>query len=250
MGLLFLPLLAHAPTLGLLWLGGIAIAGLQMTSREMMLTMATLIGAGTPLGWLIPLAAPWWLRGHRVAFGTAVGVIFATLFALTLHGWPNAGGLLPTAKPEDADVFKDIQVSQFDTSYLGLLDPKVWEPWYKDPQVILENIRGSVQALGTFYLNIKVLPLIVAAAWAVASFVSTLWRRDSSLVMRGMGIGFGVLVLIFGHLFHSFLGVQQWEVGAFAVSVGMAVIAFLLSVFPIQAPPPPRPKKKAVEGGR
>ena len=245
MGLLFLPLLAHAPMLGLLWLMGIAVAGLQMTSREMMLTMATLIGAGTPLGWLIPLAAPWWLRSHRVAFAVAVGVIFAGLFAVTLNGWPNAGGLIPTPRPDDALLFKDVQISKFDTSYLGLLDPKVWEPWYKDPQSILENIRGGIQTLGSYYLSIKVLPLIVAAAWAVASFVSTLWRTDSSLLMRGLGIAFGALVLVFGHMLHSLFGVQQWDVSAFAISLSMAVVAFLLCIFPLQAPAPPRAKKRA-----
>jgi serine/threonine-protein kinase len=242
LGLIFLPLLAHAPTLGLLWLAGVALAGLQMTSREMMLMTVTLFAAGTPFGWLLPLAAPWWLRGHRVAFGTAMGVLFASLFALGLSGWSTGGGLLP--KPVDTSAFSNVEISAFDTSYLGLLDPKVWQTWFSEPQTILENIRSSLQVMGDFYLKVKLDPLIVAAAWAIASFVTTIWRKDPKLWMRGAGIGAATLVLLIGSIFHGWAGVVSPSTEAIIVAFLMGPLAFVLTVFPLQAPPPPRPTRK------
>jgi serine/threonine-protein kinase len=240
--LLFLPLMAHAPLIGLLWLAAIAVAGLQMTSREMMLTTVTLVMAGTPFGWLIPLAAPWWLGKHRVAFGAAMGVIFAGLFALTLNGWPNAGGLLPT--PGDTSVFSTVEVSPFDTTYLGLLDPAVWKPLFNEPAVVLESIRSNLQNLIDFYVKFKAVPLIVAAAWAAGALVSTLFRKDASFLIRGAGIGLGTIAIVIGHLFYGFAGVEPPATAAFIAGVLMGPLAFFITQFPIQAPPPSRTAKK------
>ncbi len=248
LGLIFLPLVAHAPLMGLLWLMGIAIAGMQMTSREMMLFGVSLIGAGTPIGWLLPLAAPWWLRNQRVAFGTALGVIFAALFALTLpstngSAWPTASGLLP--KPEDTSAFKDMTISDFDTSYIGVFDAKVWSTWFSRPQDILDNIRKNAQALGQFFIDSKGVLLIVPASWAVAAFLSTLNRQNPSLLMRGIGIGAGAFVLIVGHIFHAWGGVIAPNLFyLLGIAIGCGVAAFLVTQWPIQAPPPPRKKEK------
>jgi len=244
LGLIFFPLLAHSPTLGLIWLMAVAIAGMQMTSREMMVFSVTLILSGTPLGWLIPLAAPWWLKNHRVAFGAALGVIFAGLFAVTLKGWPTAEGLLPA--PENASaVFSKIAISDFDTSYIGLLDAKVWGTWFSSLPDILENIRFNVEALGNFFIDSKGVLIIVAAAWAIASFVSTINRKDPSFLMRGIGVGAGVIILIIGQIFHAWGGVVAPNLFyLIGIGIGCAAVAFLITQWPIQAPPPTRKKAK------
>jgi serine/threonine-protein kinase len=241
LGLLVPPLMANSPVLGILWLMMLAIAGMQMTSREMMLVMVSMIGAGTPLGWVIPLAAPWWMRNHRVAFGAAVGVIFAALFAL-LIGWPSGGNLMPTI--EDRSRFENLQIGTFETSYLGLLEPDVWKAYFETPGKILDGIRQGLQILGEFFFQVKALPLIVALAWAGASLVSTLNRKDPSFWMRGVGIGVGGLILIIGHLFHGWAGATPPTTVAFVLGLIMVGLAFGLTQYPIQAPPPPRKKSK------
>lgn len=238
-GLIFLPLLAHAPALAAAWLVMIVIAGAQMTSREMMLSIVTVILAGTPLGWLIPLAAPWWMTRHRVAFSVALGVFFAAIFTLTL-GWPNGGGLMPQSP--DAQIFAAAQLSPFETSYLGLLDARVWEPWFSDPLNIIENVRATLSILGDFFIQVKGLPLIIASAWALAALLTVFNRRGATPIMRGGGIVVGLIVLVIGHLFHGWAGIEPPSTLAFVAGTLMAVVAFLVTQYPIQAPPLPHKK--------
>lgn len=238
-GLIFLPLLAHAPALAAVWLVMIVIAGAQMTSREMMLSIVTIILAGTPVGWLIPLAAPWWMTKHRVAFSVALGVLFGAVFTLTL-GWPNGGGLMPESP--DAQIFADAQLSPFETDYLGLLDAKVWEPWFSDPLNIIENVRATLSILGDFFIEVKGLPLIVATAWALASLATVFNRRGATPYMRGIGIVVGLIVLVIGHVFHGWAGIEPPSTIAYVAGLLMAVVAFLITQYPIQAPPLPHKK--------
>ncbi|MBN1312841.1 MAG: serine/threonine protein kinase [Anaerolineae bacterium] len=244
-GLIFLPLLAHAPALAALWLVMIVIAGAQMTSREMMVSIVTIILAGTPFAWLIPLAAPWWMSKHRMAFSVALGVIFGALFTLTLS-WPNGDGLMPQSP--DAQLFADAQLSAFDTSYLGLLEAKVWEPWFSEPLSIIENVRATLSILGDFFLEVKGLPLIIATAWALAALLTVSNRRGASPVMRSIGIVVGLIALVVGHTFHGWAGVKPPETIAFVAGGLMAVLAILFTQYPIQAPPLP-PKKTAQQQG-
>ncbi len=243
LGLIFLPLIAHAPALGILWLLGIASAGMQMTSREIAVFVVTLIASFTPIGWLLPLAAPWWLRNHRVAFGVALGVFFAGLFAVTLKGWDSPDHLLP--QTGDTGQLQSVTQSEFDTSYLGLLDARVWNTWFTRPQDVLNNMRDSVGKMATFVIDTKGILLIVAAAWAISAIVSTINRTNPSFLIRGVWIGVGAVVLIIAHLFHAWAGVLAPDLlYLVGVGVGCAVISFLITQWPIQAPPPPRKKKK------
>ncbi|MBN1428372.1 MAG: serine/threonine protein kinase [Anaerolineae bacterium] len=235
-GLIFLPLLAHAPALAVAWLVMIVIAGAQMTSREMMVSIVTMIMVGTPFGWLLPLAAPWWLSKHRMAFSVALGVLFGSMFTLTL-GWPNGDGLMPQSP--NADLFANAQLSVFDTSYLGLLDAQVWEPWFSDPLSIIENVRGTLSILGDFFIQVNGLPLIIATAWALAALATVLIRRRSSPFLRSIGIVLGLFILVVGHFFHSWAGIEPPTTTAFVAGGLMAVVAILLTQYPIQAPPLP-----------
>jgi serine/threonine-protein kinase len=240
--LLFPPLLAQSPILGLLWLAMIAIAGAQMTSREMVFMMATLIGAGIPFGWIIPLAAPWWLPKHRIALSGSIGVLFAIFFSLVL-GWPNAYGLLP-AMPKGAGL-TDLRLIEFKGSYLDLLDGTIWKPWTTDPGAIITGMQSGLKDLITFIADTKGLPFIIAAAWAGAALVTNFNNKNANQLQRMIGIGAGGLILLIGHVLHGWAGAQMPDPLAYVLAVVSIGISVLITQWPLQAPPPPVKKKKA-----
>lgn len=237
MVLIAVPLVAYAPGLALIWLVVAIIAGARLNSREIMLTLVTVVAAGTPFGWLVPLLAPWWLRARRVVLPAALGVGFATLFAATLGpmGWGNAGGLL-SAPPETVvqDNFDRVTIGGFDTSYLGLFDEGVWGGW---PDAVIGNIRETFDVLGDFFIDSNGWPLFVAIAWALAATLTVSNRRVQSPYLRIMGMGLALLVLLAAHLLIRPSSLVSPGMVAVVLGVVSALIAFGLSQWPLQADP-------------
>jgi tRNA A-37 threonylcarbamoyl transferase component Bud32 len=232
--LILVPLVARAPALAIIWLILFVIAGTRLNSREIMLIVVTAVAAGSPLGWLVPLLAPWWLRARRVVLPTALGVAAAMLFAVTL-GWPDAGGLLPT--PLQNDVRAHVLATPIDTSYLGLFEKGAWGGWEDLDALWKDNVAGTFNALGDFFAITNGLPLLIAAAWAVAATLSVSNRRVQSPYLRPLGLGLGLLVLLAVHLLPGRAGLSRPNVGAIILALFSVGLAFVLSQWPIQADP-------------
>ncbi|HEC23742.1 MAG TPA: serine/threonine protein kinase [Chloroflexi bacterium] len=228
-----IPLLVHAPAVALIWAAVTVIAGSRLNSREIMLALVTTVAAASPLGWLVPLLAPWWLRARRTALPVALGVVLAMLLALTL-GSPDAGGLLPV--PTDSTAFSVALLSPPTTDYLGLFAPQTWQPW-TDIGAVVESIRATFEALGGFIARSNGLPLLIGPAWAVAAVLSVSNRRSESLVLHTMGLGLSLIVLLAAHLLFRQPSLAPVVPLAVPLAVGSVIPAFLLSQWPLQADP-------------
>ncbi len=233
--LILAPLLAHTPGLALIWLLVTIIAGARLNSREIMLTLVTMLVAGHPLGWIIPLLAPWWLRVRRTVLPVALGVTLAMLFAFTLR-WPTAGGLLPVPGISD-EAYYNMQFSPFDTTFLGLFENTgLWSPW-TDPQRLWEAIQATFVMIGSALAYTSASPLMVAAAWATASTLSVSNQRVDSPYLRALGLAMGFALLMVAHLLFRPAGLGGVSTQALVLVVISAVLAFLFSQWPIQANP-------------
>lgn len=235
--LILVPLAARAPGLALLWTLLFIVAASRLNSREIMLTLVTIALASNPIGWIIPLLAPWWIKVRRVALPMALGVLFATLFALTL-GWPNAGGLLPVPPDLDpAETRASMTLGEFDTTYLGLLEPATWSVISENPQRALDAIRSTFLVTGGAVARSGGLILVLAAIWALASVLSVSNRRSANPMFRATGVGFGLIILIVGHLILAQSMGTDPSPGAVVAGLLGAALAFILSQWPIQADP-------------
>jgi predicted Ser/Thr protein kinase len=233
--LVLAPLLAHAPGLALIWLIMIIIAGARMSSREIMVMLLTVPFAASPFGWLIPLLAPWWLRARRVAFPAAVGTIFAMLFGLTL-GWSNAGGLLPIPEVSPVEL-SAMRFSAFDTSYLGLFDnEQIWLAW-GDVDALTGTLQATGEILGAAFGRTGGLPLVIAAAWAVAAVLTVSNRRSESPILRALGLALAYILMLSVHLIFRTPAAAEVRIGAVLLTLISAVLAYLLSQWPIQVDP-------------
>jgi tRNA A-37 threonylcarbamoyl transferase component Bud32 len=235
--LILIPLLAHSPGLAALWLIGTVIAGARLSSREIMLSLFTLVAAGHPLGWVVPLLFPWWVRSRRMVVPAAFGVIYATLFAITL-GWPDAGGLLPVPR-FPADILADLSFSAYDTTYLGLFEDADRWLFYRELDLVTDNILLTADFLSSVLEATRGLPFVAAAAWALASVLTTSNARVSSRVLRASGIGLGYLLLVGVHVaYHpEDIPLPGVTVVSLLLTVVAAAAAFALSQWPIQADP-------------
>ncbi len=233
--LVLAPLLAHAPGLALIWLIMLIIAGARMSSHEIMVMLITVPFAASPFGWLIPLLAPWWLRARRVAFPAAVGVIFAMLFGLTLN-WSNPGGLLPIPdiSPEELSAMR---FGSFDTSYLGLFEnEQTWLAW-GDVDALTGTLRATGEILGAAFGRTGGLPLVIAAVWAVAAALTVSNRRSLSPVLRSLGLALAYVLMLSAHLIFRTPEAPDVRIGAVLLTLVSAVLAYLLSQWPIQVDP-------------
>ncbi len=229
--LLLPPLLLNAPGLALIWLLLIIIAGARLNSREIMMIMITLVVAGTPLGWLIPLLAPWWLRARRTVLPAALGVTFAIAFAAML-GWPNAGGLLPA--PADSAYFANALTGDFSTTYPGLFDPVPWTSWAK---MVPNSVIATFRLIGTFMNETGGLPILIATGWALAATVTVSNRRVDSPVLRAAGIVLGLIALLLVHFLNRPEGLVALNTTAVFIAFMTAPLTFILSQWPVQADP-------------
>ncbi len=230
--IIMVPLMAHAPGLAILWVIMTVVAGARLNSRELMLQLVTIVAAGSPLGLMVPLVAPWWLRARRAVLPAALGVFFAILFALTL-GSPNAGGLLPVPQALSPDTFI---LSPFDSGYLSIFEPSVWGAWGAGNGVA-ENIVTTFTELGRVFVDTRGLPLIIAAGWAVAATLSVSNRRVASSALRGVGLGLSLIVLLAVHLLFRLPGLVAIGPATIPVVLVGVVLAFLLTQWPVQADP-------------
>jgi len=248
MGLILIPLLAHAPGLAIIWAILIIFAGARMTSREIMLTVVSMLLASTPLGWIMPLAAPWWFKARRTALAAALGVFFATIFAVTI-GWRNAGGLLPV--PSDislliqsdsistSDVAPGVTISgdPFGTSYLGLFtNPEVWSG-YQDVGAVTDSIVTTYALLGNLLRVTRGLPLVIATVWALAAVLSVSNRRVQSPLLRPVGILLALGALSTVTFLNRSDNLIQPTALAILTALSMVVLAFLITQWPLQADP-------------
>jgi hypothetical protein len=232
--LILVPLLPQTPGLALIWLAMLIVSGARLNYREIMLIIVTTVAAGTPLGWLIPLLMPWWMRVRRTVLPSALGVSFAMLFAITL-GWPDAGGLLPTPFRVVAERLSIGDVP-FGFSYLGLFNPDVWRAW-GEPDLLWDNVRVTFSFLGRIFLETNGLPLLIAVAWALAAVLTVSNRRVQSPVWRMGGMLLSLGVLLVAHLTGRPDSLSLVEPVAVGLGLVSAVIAFALSQWPIQVDP-------------
>lgn len=247
MGLILIPLMAHAPGLGLLWAMLIVFAGARLTSREIMLIVVAMIMASTPAGWIIPLAFPWWLKARRVVLPAAAGMLFATIFAVTL-GWADGNGLLPV--PEDVSFLADteaevisegvlpgIAISSFDTSYLELFtNPEIFGA-YADAGAVTTSITQTFLVIGELLVATRGLPLVMAAAWALAAVLTISNRRVQAPALRASGLLLAVGLLALVTFFNFGLDLKQASTGTIVIALGTAVLTFLLTQWPLQVDP-------------
>jgi tRNA A-37 threonylcarbamoyl transferase component Bud32 len=235
--LILAPLLPRVPGVALIWLAVAIIAAARLNSREIMLTLVTVVAAGSPLGWLIPLLAPWWLRTRRTVLPVALGVLLAMMFAMTL-GWRNAGGLLPVpVEPVSPDSLEAMQLSPFDTTYLGVLDNRsIWENMAQ-PDALLTSVRATFDLLGQTLIQMRGLPLFIAAGWALAAVLSTSNSRVQTPLLRMSGPALGLAALLAVHLLLRPEGLEEVQPVAVVLAVISAALAFGLSQWPIQADP-------------
>ncbi len=233
--LVLVPLAARAPALAILWTALTVLAGSRLHSREIMLTLVTVVAAGHPLGWLVPLLAPWWIKARQVVLAVALGAIFATLFALTL-GWPSAGGLLPVSEAA-AGLASGAQMAPFNTSYFGLLEPDAWSVW-QNPAAVMDSLRGTLAALGGAFAASGGLPLVTAVAWSLAAVLSVSNRQSEQPLLRAMGLGLGLLTLIVGTLLlRGSARIPAAQVSGLIGGLVAAGLAFALSQWPVQSDP-------------
>ena len=238
--LILVPLAAHAPALAVLWTVLVIIAGSRLNSREIMLTLVTIIAAGNPLGWIMPLLAPWWLKARRTVLPMALGVIYATLFALTL-GWPNAGRLLPVAG-SSSDLISQAQMTPFDTTYFGLFKPDAWSAWtggdQNNPVGVVDSVRATFGGIGKAFSDTGGLPLVIATAWALAAILSVSNQHSENIMLRSLGLALALAFLLVTHLvLRASAGVLLPTVPAIAMAIASAILAFVLSQWPLQADP-------------
>jgi len=235
--LILVPLAARTPGLAVIWGLLTIIAGARLNSREIMLTLVTLVAAGHPLGWVVPLLAPWWIKLRRVTLPMALGVTFAILFALLL-GWPDAGGLLPVPTHVSREALAATRLGEFDTSFLGLLEPGAWAALRGDPGRAVGALRATLDALSVAFGQTGGLLLILATLWSLASVLSVSHRRSEELFLRAMGPALGLVMLVIAHLLIARApGIAAPGGRAILVGLAGAPIAFLLSQWPIQADP-------------
>lgn len=231
MALVLVPLAARAPALAILWVALIVIAGSRLNSREIMLTTVSIVAASMPIGWIVPLMAPWWIKARRTVLAVALGAMYASLFSITL-GWPNARGLLPVPRG-------DIQatIAPLTTSYFGLLEPSAWAAW-GEPGAVIDSIKATFAGLGDAFAATSGLPLVVAAAWALASVLSVSNLHSTQAVLRGMGLGLGLVVLIIAHVvLRTAAGVPLPELSGLFTGLAAAILAVLLTQWPFTADP-------------
>ena len=233
--LILIPLLAHTPGLALIWVIVIIIAGARLNSREILLTLVTMAAAGSPLGIIVPLLAPWWFRARRTALPVALGVMLAMMFGVALR-WPAAGGLLP-APPISDRLFESIQITPFNTTFLGLFDSAtIWSKW-TDPQSIWNTITTTFLMFGAVMSTTGGVPLVVATAWGAASTLSVSNRRVASPWVRPIGLVMAFALLMIAHIAFRPVGLGTVPSQAILLAVVAAVIAFVFSQWPIQADP-------------
>jgi serine/threonine-protein kinase len=235
--LILAPLLPRVPGLALIWLAVTIIAAARLNSREIMLTLVTAVAATSPLGWIVPLLAPWWLKTRRSVLPVALGVLLAMMFAVTLR-WRNAGGLLPVpAEPASPESLEAMQLSPFNTTYLGLFeDRSIWEG-LAQPDMLLASIRATFDLLGQSLIQMRGLPLFIAAGWALAAVLSTSNSRVQTPLLRMSGPALGLAVLLAVHLLPRTEGLVEIRPVAVVLAVISAVLAFGLSQWPVQADP-------------
>lgn len=233
--LILAPLMAHAPGLALIWVVLILVAGSRLNSREIMLTLVTLVIAGTPLGWGLALLAPWWLRVRRTVLPLAMGSALAMLFALTLH-WPTAGGLLPII-PVPPAAQQSMFFGRFDTTYLGLFeDLRIWARWGNGP-LLWESVRTTFEVIGRAFVLTEGHVLVTAVAWALAAVVSVSNARVNSPVLRALGLPLGYGVLLGAHLLARPEAAIRVPPLTIALTVVGLMLAFLFTQWPVQADP-------------
>ncbi|MGF1507312.1 MAG: serine/threonine-protein kinase [Anaerolineae bacterium] len=248
-GLVLVPLLAVAPGLGLIWAAVMLVVGARLTSREALIILLGTVLAGTPLGLALPLFAGWWFRARQAALSSAVGVLLATLFAVTL-GWPAANGLLPVpdgpplsrlvvaVEPETPGLEpyeRTVLIRDgCDTTFIGLIDPAVWETWLVDPLRAADSIGFTVALLGEYLEQTGALALIIAAGWGLSAVVAVSNRRTESPLLRAAGMGLALLILLVVHVGFNPEPVDPAAVGL--LLVGTALV-FALTQLPIQADP-------------
>ncbi len=248
MGLILIPLMAHTPGLGLIWALLIVFAGARLTSREIMLIVVSMVLAGTPIGWLVPLAFPWWLKARRVVLPAATGMLFATIFAVTL-GWADGDGLLPVPADLAAlapagveavagdGVLPGIAISSFEVTYLDLFtNPEVFGA-YADTAAVTQSITSTFVIIGNLLVETRGIPLVMAAAWALASVLTISNRRVQSSILRGTGplLATGLLALV--TFFNFGLDIRQPSTGTILIAVGMLLVTYLLTQWPLQVDP-------------
>jgi serine/threonine-protein kinase len=265
--LILIPLMAHAPGLGLIWALVTVIAGSRLNSKEISLTLILTALGGIPLLVALPLAAPWWVRVRRAVLPSALGIFLAGMFAATL-GWPNAGGLLPVPQEgplssivvertliieEETDPLTGEVITEageetvingiligpepFESTYLSLFEPSTWSPWLSDSENTLRSVGVTVALLGGFLAETDGLLLIIATGWALASVVSVSNRRVQNTGLRASGLGLGLLILLVVHLAVGREGLEPVATSAIGLAVVGGVLAFGLTQFPLQADP-------------
>lgn len=247
MGLILVPLIAHSPGLGLLWALLIVFAGARLTSREIMLIVVAMILAGTPIGWIIPLAFPWWLKSRRVMLPAAAGMLFATIFAITL-GWADGNGLLPVpvdvsvlapegAEVIDGDVVPGIALTSFDSTYLELFtDPAIFAA-YAETGEVTRSITTTFTVLSNLLIETNGLPLVMAAAWALASVLTISNRRVQSPTLRATGLLLATGLLSLVTFFNFGVALKQPTTSTVIIALLTALVAFLLTQWPVQVDP-------------
>jgi hypothetical protein len=196
------------------------------------------VAAGTPLGWIVPLLAPWWIKMRRVALPMALGVTFATLFALMLPGWGDAGGLLPIppGAAESAEQFPT-RLGDFDTTYTGLIAPDAWSVYRDAPEQAISAIRNTFLLTGGIVAESGGLILVLATIWSLASVLSVSNRRSTHPMLRATGLGLGLIILIVGHLILARTMNTEPSAGAVVAGLIGAILAFMFSQWPVQADP-------------
>lgn len=220
--LILMPMLARAPGIALVWLLIMVIAAARLHTHEIVLILVAAWAAGSPLGWIVPLLAPWWFKARKSALPMALGVGLAILMAMTM-GWPDGGGLL--IGPITGDT-SQIVIGPAPASYLNLLELSSWP----SPEQLWQAIAATMDFLRGELLNEGGLPLMVMVSWSLAAVLSVSNRRSPSPYLRPIGLGLALVALI--------LPVYQTApLGALGLGVASVIPAFLLSQWPVQTDP-------------
>jgi hypothetical protein len=220
--LVLLPLLARAPGVALVWVAVMVVAAARLHTHEILLTLVVAWAAGSPLGWTIPLLAPWWFKARKSALPMAMGVGLAILMAMTM-GWPDGGGLLIGPIMGNPS---QIVLGPAPTSYLSLFEPSGWPP----AQRLLGAITGTMDFLRGELVSEGGLPLMVMVSWSLAAVLSVSNRRSPSAFLRPVGLGLALVALL--------LPVYRTApIGSLGLGVASVIPAFLLSQWPIQSDP-------------
>lgn len=220
--LVFVPLMARAPGVALIWAVITIIAAARLHSHEMLLTLVTVTAAGSPLGWTIPLLAPWWFKARKTVLPMALGSGLAILAATTL-GWSDAGNLLPGLALDDVS---QVVLGPRPDSYLALFEPAAWPT----PSEMAQAIPTTLNGLSTGLLTERGHPLIVMISWSLAAILSVSNRRASSSYLRPLGLPLALIALLLPVY-------QSASLPALILGTLSIIPAFLLSQWPVQADP-------------